>query len=167
MTIHKKIRLFWLWAGMALLVELAAFTLWKRWYWFFPTGQVSELYTKYSGTEGLNVAFFKDYRIDDTVSVDVTLLEAITDSAWVMLQAAFGIPELTPELESLLPVGEDPVFSKLARKGNYTEAVNGYAPDIEIIGYSYGHRTVSVFHTTSLEGTYAILHHNYNKSTNQ
>ncbi len=81
MSVPKKIRRFWMWVGIIMLIELAAITLWKRWYWFFPSHAVSEVYTHYAGTEGLNVVFFKDFKINDSVFVDVTLIEAKTDSA--------------------------------------------------------------------------------------
>ena len=80
MILTRNIRRFWLWVGIGLLIELAAFTLWKRWYWFFPTHAVSEYYTRYAGAEGINAAFVKDYRVNDTLLLDVTVLE-VTDSA--------------------------------------------------------------------------------------
>lgn len=88
MSVPKNIKRFWMWVGIALLIELAAFTLWKRWYWFFPSYSVSELYTKYAGTEGLDVAFVKDYRVNDTVFVDVTMLEARDTAIWNRLLKA-------------------------------------------------------------------------------
>ena len=82
-----------MWVGVALLIELAAFTLWKRWYWFFPTHAVSGVYTKYAGTDGLNVVFFKDFKVNDTVFVDVTLLQAKDSADWERLVEDFGLTE--------------------------------------------------------------------------
>lgn len=95
MSNPKHIKRFWMWVGIALLVELAAFTLWKRWYWFFPTHAVSEVYTRYAGTDGLNVVFFKDYRVNDSVFVDVTLIEAKDSCSWEMLCEDFEIAPLS------------------------------------------------------------------------
>lgn len=80
MSRPKNIRRFWLWVGIGLLIELAVLTLWKRPYWFFPQGEVSEYYTRYAGAHGINAAFVKDYRVNDTLRLDVTVLE-VTDSA--------------------------------------------------------------------------------------
>ena len=76
----RHIRRFWLWVGIGLLIELAVLTLWKRPYWFFHSDEVSEYYTRYAGAEGINAAFVKDYRVNDTLLLDVTVLE-VTDSA--------------------------------------------------------------------------------------
>ena len=47
--------------------------------------EVSEVYSKYVGMDGLDVTFLKDYPLSDSVAVDVTLIEATTDSAWAVL----------------------------------------------------------------------------------
>ena len=86
---HRK--RFWMWVGVALLIELAAFTLWKRWYWFFPTHAVSEVYSRYAGTDGLNVVFLKDFKVNDTLLLDVTLLEAKDSAGWERLLNDFHL----------------------------------------------------------------------------
>jgi hypothetical protein len=61
MSLPREIKRYWMWVGLLLLVVVAAVTLCKRWYWFFPTRQVSPVYAKYAGTEqprlkGKNIA---------------------------------------------------------------------------------------------------------------
>ena len=55
MNTKTNIRRFWMWVGILLLLDLAVITLWKRWYWFFPSREVSEVYTRYAGNEDFNV----------------------------------------------------------------------------------------------------------------
>ena len=86
-----NIRRFWLWVGIGLLIELAVFTMWKRWYWFFPSHEVSEYYTRYAGTDGINAAFVKDYRINDTLLLDVTVLEVTDSAVWEQTCAELGL----------------------------------------------------------------------------
>lgn len=50
-----------------------------------PLDECSPLYRQYAGHEGIKASFVKDYPVDDTTLVDVTLLHATTDSAWVKL----------------------------------------------------------------------------------
>ena len=47
--------------------------------------QCSKLYWQYRGQEGIKATYVKQYPVDDTTLVDVTLLQATTDSAWESL----------------------------------------------------------------------------------
>ena len=51
--------------------------------------QCSKLYWQYRGQEGIKATYVKQYPVDDTTLVDVTLLHATTDSAWESLCIAF------------------------------------------------------------------------------
>lgn len=166
MKTPKKIRRFWLLVGIILLVELAAITLWKRWYWFFPTGQVSEVYTKYAGTDGINVAFFKDYRINDTVFVDVTLLEARDSVIWTTLKKDFEVPNPPPDVQQFIDNGEDLIYVKVIPKSTTTDTIlDSYSNNL--LAISHLKRTLTVFHIKNKEELNAVRHYNYDKSTNQ
>ena len=47
--------------------------------------QCSKLYWQYRGQEDIEAFYVRDYPVDDTTLVDVTLLHATTDSAWEKL----------------------------------------------------------------------------------
>ena len=47
--------------------------------------QCSKLYWQYRGQEGIEASYVRDYPVDDTTLVDVTLLHDTTDSAWIEL----------------------------------------------------------------------------------
>lgn len=145
-----------MWVGIALLIELAAFTLWKRWYWFFPSYSVSELYTKYAGTEGLDVAFVKDYRVNDTVFVDVTMLEARDTAIWNRLLKDFNIyipDEMLPFIDS------NSVYLKYAPRNNYTAPMDSIILNNDIIVYAYLKRTILVFEIENEKQNNAIINH--------
>ena len=57
--------------------------------------QCSKLYWQYRGQEGIEASYVRDYPVDDTTLVDVTLLHATTDSAWESLCIAFTPYEFT------------------------------------------------------------------------
>ena len=59
--------------------------------------QCSKLYWQYRGQEGIEASYVRDYLVDDTTLVDVTLLHATTDSAWESLCHEFILPEF-PDL---------------------------------------------------------------------
>jgi hypothetical protein len=50
-----------------------------------PLDECSPIYRQYAGQEGIEASYVRDYPVDDTTLVDVTLLHATTDSAWVSL----------------------------------------------------------------------------------
>ena len=47
--------------------------------------QCSKTYWHYRGQEGIKASYVRNYQVDDTTVVDVTLLHATTDSAWESL----------------------------------------------------------------------------------
>lgn len=67
-----------------------------------PLEECSDVYKRYKDVEGVRATYVKDYRVNDTLTVGVTLLEATTDSGWAKLQEGFGIPVIPKELEVLL-----------------------------------------------------------------
>nr|MCR4813027.1 hypothetical protein [Bacteroidales bacterium] len=67
--------------------------------------ETSELYNRYADKEGIEASFIKDYRVNDSVFVDVTVLEATTDSAWIVLKDNYNIPKMTPEVKKAMSKG--------------------------------------------------------------
>ena len=59
--------------------------------------QCSKLYWQYRDQGGIEASYVRDYPVDDTTLVDVTLLHATTDSAWESLCHEFILPEF-PDL---------------------------------------------------------------------
>ena len=81
-----------------------------------PWEQCSEVYKKYSQMDGINAAYIKDYRINDTLTIGVTLLEATTDSGWAMLQEDFGLPVIPKEYEERFVGDSNKVSTKIVPK---------------------------------------------------
>ena len=77
------------------LVVLGILALVKLFPRTVPLEECSPLYRQYAGHEDIEATFVKDYPVDDTTLVDVTLLHATTDSAWESLCIAFTPYEFT------------------------------------------------------------------------
>ncbi len=58
-----------------------------------PIEECSQIYRDYADNPHIAVAFIKDFPVNDTLRVDVTTLQATTDSAWCALLLDFGTPE--------------------------------------------------------------------------
>ena len=81
-----------------------------------PYWQCSEVYKKYSRVEGVRATYVKDYRVNDTLTVGVTLLEATEDSGWVTLQEDFGLPVIPKEYEKFFCADSNKVSLKFFPK---------------------------------------------------
>ena len=122
-----------------------------------PFDQCSDLYKQYVAVEGINATYIKDYKVNDTVFVDVTLLEAIDSTGWDILKRDFEVASLPPELQQLVDNGEDLVFTKSIPK---SEMDKSDFPN-DLLAISHMIHTVTVFHINSEIEKYAVLNHNY------
>ena len=83
----------------------------------FPS-QCSELYKRYANTEGIDATFIKGFRINDTIFVDVTVLEATDSIGWNELRVDFKF--LGCQKENSKRMGKN-ISYKYAPKKDYTK----------------------------------------------
>ena len=101
----------------------------------------SEVYKRYSRVEGVRATYIKDFPLNDTLTVAVTLLEATTDSGWAVLQEDFNVPVVPKEYEELfcgdsnkvsvegvpkkvpLYFGEDTIYNDLIVTSRYRRTI--------------------------------------------
>lgn len=122
-----------------------------------PFDQCSDLYKQYVAVEGINATYIKDYKVNDTVFVDVTLLEAIDSTGWDILKKDFEVASLPPELQQIVDNGEDLVFTKSISKSKID--TSDFPNDL--LAISHMTHIVTVFHINSEIEKYAVLNHNY------
>ena len=102
-------------ATCCVLAVVAGFTL-KHCQRTLPERKCSQVYQRYAHVEGIQAAYVKDYRINDTLTIGVTLLEATTDSGWAMLQEDFGLPVIPKEYEERFVGDSNKVSTKIVPK---------------------------------------------------
>ena len=129
---------------VCLLIVLGTLTV-KLWPRTVPFDQCSEIYKKYANVEKVKASFIKDYKVNDSVFVDVTLLEAIDSVGWDILKKDFELPALPPELQQLVDNGEDLVFTKSIPK---SEIDKSDFPN-DLLAISHMTHIVTVFHINS------------------
>lgn len=132
----------------------AAVILWPR---TVPFNECSEIYQNYANVEDVSASFIKDYKVNDTVFVDVTLLEAINSAGWDILKRDFEVPNLPAELQQLNDNGADLVFTKSIPKSK--KDTSDFSNDL--LAISHLTHTLTVFHINSEIEKYAVLNHNY------
>ena len=116
--------------------------------------QSSEVYKRYSKVEGVRATYIKDFRVNDTVTVGVTLLEATTDSGWAVLQEDFEVPAIQEYKEYYYD------SNKVSLK-QYTKSVPLYSGEDtltkDLITISYYKHTIGHFEIRSIEQKKAII----------
>ena len=89
-------RRFWIILAAALVAEVLLVAAWKG--WFAPAPEVSALYMRYVDDPGVEASFAKDFRINDTLAIDATLLRAKDSAAWERLLEDFNLSKaIDPE----------------------------------------------------------------------
>ena len=172
MTHRFNIKRFWLVVGLLLLVECAALWAYRSCSRTLPESQCSEVYRRYAHVPGLDAAFVKDFPINDTVTVDVTLLRATDSASWAYLTEAFNI-----SMEVLQYVEAHPEFKKaqnMVLRGHPENQVaikgkkrvpNLTADDVEIRIIDYMEKEIGTFHTKNANEVSAVLGNNFDNMT--
>lgn len=145
---------FWLIVGVVAFLEVLIICLVLQWKYLFPSREVSELYARYADVEGIEASFIKDYRVNDSVFVDVTVLEASNDSAWAVLKKEYKVPELTPkqkiDMENSSPCI---AFCYLHKK----DGVSEYTSENTLVVAMHNDSTIYVFYSNTRSHKEAIM----------
>lgn len=127
--------------------------------------QSSEVYKKYCRVEGVRATYVKDFRVNDTLTIGVTLLEATDSAGWEYLLNAFGEPREDSEVVEK-STKQAKVWARLAPKGHPEEKVgNGNQSgndeakewNYDVLLKSYEERVLSVFEVKSMEEYIALF----------
>lgn len=160
----KKTWLFTVFICLLIIAGGVTVLLWPR---TVPFDKCSEAYKTYANNPYVEASFIKDFRINDTVFVDVTLLEAVDSNGWNILKHDFCLPNLELVFQQNIEVEEDMIFVRVVNKDNYCESVDESILECDILATSFTKHTLCVFNVSNLCERYAVLHYNYDKSTNQ
>ena len=87
-----------------------------------PYWQCSEVYKKYKDVEGIRASYVKDYPVNDTLTVAVTLLET-NDTGWERLMEDFRIPDALREIAEAA-TDKNKVWTRTVLKGHPEEKVS-------------------------------------------
>lgn len=172
---------------LAIVLVALAVRLWPR---TVPFDQCSDLYKQYANVEGIDATFIKDYKVNDTVFVDVTLLEATDSMGWATLKKDFEIPNPSPDFQQRIDRGKDLIYTKKIPKVTVADSLKKSHPNVssksreddslhssqgaenvtygnDFLAISHLNRTLIVFHINNNTEKHAVIYHNLVKSTNQ
>ena len=128
-----------------------------------PYWQCSEVYKKYSRVEGVRATYVKDYRVNDTLTVGVTLLEATDSAGWEYLKEDFGLTVIPKELEEKYSSDSNKVLvKKYPKRESLYSGGDTLADDIVAISY-YKHSIIH-FIVECDEQKEIIMHKQYDEN---
>lgn len=148
----RKIKLFW-WLATALPLLLAALlmlpALWPR---TLDPEECSELYLRYEHNPHINATELHDFPIDDTLAVDVTILQAIDSTGWDDLMHLFGFPEeMIDDYYIFMSQKDSQQRNQFASfsvdKDDFSKRLPVNDPSSRKVIVSYKKQTFSFFHT--------------------
>ena len=138
---------------LAIIGAAAAYKLWPR---IVPWDECSEVYRRYADTPGVNAAYIKDYQVNDTVTVSVTLLEATDSAGWTSLKKDFKIEAILDSIQGRININETTKSMRLAPKKNYNLQNDPIKANNDMIVTLYFNHIICIFHLENDEQYNAI-----------
>jgi len=86
-------RRFWIWTFVLSLTVALTVMLWRCCPRTVPLSQCSVVYQRYHDVPGIQAAFIKNKRINDTIEVDMTLFSAADSASFANMLSFFGKSE--------------------------------------------------------------------------
>ena len=129
-----------------------------------PYWQCSEVYKRYHKVEGVRATYIKNFPLNDTLTIGVTLLEATDSAGWEVLQRDFKLIPLPPEALAFFDTNS--VNLCLASKDDYCKGKDSIILNNDVIAVSYYRQQVSVFSIVTEKQLDAVFL-NQIKSTNK
>ncbi len=174
---------------VCLLIVLGTLTV-KLWPRTVPFEQCSEIYKKYANVEKVKASFIKNFKVNDTVFVDVTLLEATDSMGWATLKKDFEIPNPSPDFQQRIDRGKDLIYTKKIPKVTVADSLKKSHPNVssqsreddnlhssrgaenvtygnDWLAISHLNHIIIVFHTKNEDEVHAVIFRNFEKSINQ
>ena len=138
-----------------------------------PYWQCSEVYKRYHKVEGVQATYIKNYPVNDTLTIGVTLLEATDSAGWEYLKQAFNISQ---EMQTMFKQAcmdiidwqsprDHPEIRAITKGENRDTTLTD--KDIEACALSFKECKICVFHTRNENEIIAIDNYNCDKMIKQ
>ncbi|MBR3633227.1 MAG: hypothetical protein IKN51_01690 [Bacteroidaceae bacterium] len=149
----------WLLTALLCLLVAGACVAYRVWPRTVPFEQCSEVYQRYSDLPGIQASFIKDKQINDSVRVDVTLLQATDSTAWSILQDSLGYARLAPEDHEYL-MKHKGIRMKLISKGYLDNPMDSVFLNNDLVAIDGTNRVIGIFNLTDSNQYNAIIRKN-------
>ena len=144
------------------MVAVGGALAWHYWPRTVPLEECSGIYQHYHDNPHIAATFLKDFRVNDTVTVDVTLLEAKDDEGWEELREKINIKPIPQEVYEILgEEAEEDVWVWLAPKNNYHLPMDDILLNNDVLSVSHKKKQLCIFETVSEKQIDAISKHQF------
>ena len=110
-----------------------------------PDSKCSELYRRYSDVPGIEATYVKDYPVNDTLSIGVTILQATDSTGWGRLQKGFSVPMPEDSTEILALNRGGDILALIPN-----EKISIPMEPSDIVTSSYRDKNVYIFHAYNM-----------------
>ncbi len=140
-----------------------------------PYWQCSEVYKRYHKVEGVRATYIKNYPVNDTLTIGVTLLEATDSAGWEYLLQKFNASQDEKNTADT-SINTNKVWVRLASKGHPEEIIgssslgnssNSEEQIYEMVVTDYDLLNICIVHTSSIEDLSALIDYCYNNPTHE
>lgn len=108
-----------------------------------PLSQCSDLYRQYADRPGIDATCLHNFPLDDTLTIDVTILQATDSLGWETLKKDFNVKDFPPEVLSM--TDSTSVSFKYAPKGDYSLPQDTVLLNNDVIVFSRHKHEILVF----------------------
>ena len=151
---------------LIILLAVGGAVLVKRCPRTVPLEETSELYQRYADTEGIVASFVQGYRLNDSVRVDVTLLQATDSAAWQQLMDSIWSTIPSREDRDFL-MHQSPITTKYIPKGHLNCPMDTASLlNNDLIAIDINQNTVAIFHLDDESQIPAIIRHHLKEVKN-
>lgn len=159
MRTNRLLKVFFL----LLLVVISAILIFRFNLWNIRGVEPSEVYRQWEDAKGVQASFIKDYRVNDTVAVDITLLEAYDSVGWLSLKKDFKIIAILDSIFGHTEINETTKNIRLAPKNNYNLPADHIVENNDLIVTNFHNHIICIFHIKNEEQYYAICNKQFDE----
>jgi len=131
-----------------------------------PFDQCSDVYKRYAKMDGVDATFIKDYKVNDSIRVNVTLLQATDSVSWNIIAKDLNVPpppEIPDEYKGLFLQSNSFGYFIVKNKPNEDKQMHDKRKDICTFSREKG--TICIFHTCNETQIDAILDNSIDEIT--
>ena len=131
---------------LAFLIVVLGGIAYRHWPRAVPWEECSTLYRHYAHADGIEATFIHNYKVNDTLSIDITLLQATDSAGWIALKKDFN-----------MPIVENPIVIKAISRNKdvlsliHTENIPAKTADLDVAVASKRDEYICIFHTANTE----------------